>query len=535
MAKGRVTRRLLFLLVAVLYLLLVIFNVLPNPLPAALAWLTADRPLAEGVAWQDRLGSRPAYGVVVGDAVAVAAGSEARLYQRDDGDPIGEAELEDWAAEWVLGAGDGDPAVVLSRERGQDGYQVRDPATGRALRQDQHAVAVWGFTDGWLDLRCDGKRACQVRAYRPDRIEPLWRVDLPGERDGMLGADPPLATGRSVDSRRIETTAAGRQPMPTVLGFPVTRGRERSVVVVDTHTGQVRQEIPVTDNERVLVVGDRVVRSEMVNYQGVCVSTVTGHDAVTGEQVWGPEQFHLWTTDGYGCQQRTAPLAGGAALTALALDGRPLVIDAYDGRRLWAGEPGERVETLSSSVAVIRATDERDRYAVRLGGNGDRLWQRRAAGGAEFLLASCGLIVVDRDPDRVHVWDPVTGESRVSVSTSARVLACAEDGILIANGRYVGFARFDGVTEPADPPPAASRLNVHERRLRLLPTAAARRGHHRIPAGHGRGDRRGCRTGRAQLPDRRAVGTVHAHRGGDARHRTLPAAGPPSPASFHPG
>jgi hypothetical protein len=443
MAKGRVTRRLLFLLVALLYLVLVGVGVLPNPLPAALAWLTADRPLAEGVTWQDRLGSRPAAATVAGDAVAVAAGSEGALYQRADGTPIGEAELADWEAEWVAGISAGDHAVLLSRARGQDGYQVRDPATGRIQWEETRAVAVWGFADGWLDLRCDRKRACQLRAYQPGRMEPRWRVDLPGERDGMLGTDPPLTGGAAPAGTRITAGALGRTPMPRVQGFPITRGRERAVVIVDLEAGRIRQELPVAEGEQLLVVGDRVIRSTMADHHGVCVSTVSGHDPDTGELVWGPEQFHLWTTDGYGCQQRVPPLMGGAAVTAVSLDGRPMVIDAYSGRRLWVGEPGEWVETLSSTLAVVRATDEQLRYAVQLG-DGERLWERRAARRAEFRLAECGLIVVDQDPDRIYVWEPATGQSRVAVSSSARVLACADDGIVIANGRYVGFAPFDG-------------------------------------------------------------------------------------------
>jgi outer membrane protein assembly factor BamB len=121
------------------------------------------------------------------------------------------------------------------------------------------------------------------------------------------------------------------------------------------------------------VVGDRVVRSVMTRHADVCVSEVTGLDPVSGAAVWGPEEFHLWGTEGVGCEQRVAPLAGGGAMTATAPDGRPLVVDAYDGRVLWSGELDQRVEALTADVAVVRdAIHIGSRAGVRPGRPADR-------------------------------------------------------------------------------------------------------------------------------------------------------------------
>jgi outer membrane protein assembly factor BamB len=229
------------------------------------------------------------------------------------------------------------------------------------------------------------------------------------------------------------------------------------VAVVDTAGGRALRVLEPRDGERIIVAGDRVVSSVMAEHNGICVSEVTGYDATTGEPVWGPAPYHLWGTDGVGCQQRTPPLGGGGALAALGPDGRPLVIDAYDGRVLWTGERDERVEDLSADRAVVRTGDGGNRYGVLLGGDGQRLWERPADPDAGVLLADCGVVVADRDPNRVYVWDPDTGEDRLSVATSARVLACAPDGVLIADGRSIGFARFPDAAPESSPDQPGTR------------------------------------------------------------------------------
>jgi len=106
------------------------------------------------------------------------------------------------------------------------------------------------------------------------------------------------------------------------------------------------------------------------------------------------------------------------------------------------------VEDLSPELAVIRAADRTTRYAVRLGGDGAREWERVADPDAGVALAGCGVVVADREPSRVYVWDPATGQPRLSLATSARVLACAPDGVLLADRRSIGFAQFPDAPAP---------------------------------------------------------------------------------------
>lgn len=465
MAEGRKAwrTRVLLLVAIAFYALLLAADIAPNPFPGIWEWLSKDRPLASGLAWQERLGGRPAAAAPAGDAIAVEAGNRAQIRDRDSGTLVGPAGDETWTAEWVVVAGGGENPVVIIGREGSDGYEVRDPTTGALLHEDEEAVAAWGFRDGWLDLRCDSRRACQLRSYEPGSYQPVWQLDMPGRREGMLGGNPQLAGPQIPEPSRIHPQVSGPEPIPQLLGFPVNRGGDDAVVVVDTASGRVLQELTIAGDERIIVVGDRVVRSTMARHSGVCVSQVTGYDPFTGNPVWGPSPVHLWSSGGVGCEQREAPLAGGGAITAVGTDGRPVVIDSYDGRVLWTGELDERVEDLSAERAVIRAADETTRYAVLLGGDGGRQWERIADPDAGVTLASCGVVVSDRDPNRIYVWDPVTGDTLLSLSTSARVLACAPDGVLIADGRSIGFARFDGAVQPPatedapDPPPLDSK------------------------------------------------------------------------------
>jgi len=452
MAKGRATRPLLLILAAFLFALLVVADLVPNPLPPIWDWLTRERPLAADLRWQDRIGSRPAAAAAAGDALAVDAGTSSQLRRRDTGTLISPENSENWSANWVVVAGGaaGD-AVVLVSPQATGGYQVRSP-TGALLTEEREAVAVWGYQQAWLDLRCPERRTCQLRYFRIDQPFPVWVTDLPGERTGMLGANPELAAPRTAAPDRVHSRVSGPEPLPPLLGLTVARGGTDYVVVVRSSDGAVLQEVEQRDGERVIVVGDRVVRSTLQRHSGICVSSVTGHDASTGAVVWGPHPYHLWTTGDVGCEQRVPPLSAGHALVAVRPDGRPMVIDGYDGRVLWTGELDERVADLSTDRAVIRAVDRTTLYGVVLGGDGSRQWERIADPDAGVVVADCGVVVADRNPDRAYVWDPVTGETRLSRATSARILACAPDGLVLAEGRSIGFAPFPGA-DPADPDP----------------------------------------------------------------------------------
>jgi hypothetical protein len=433
-----------------LYAFLLASGSAPNPFPGIWEWLGRERPLAPDLVWQERLPSRPDSAAVVGDTVTVNAGERAEMRDRDTGELMSPGDPPGWPADWVTVAGGGDDVVVITSEDSH-GYQVRDAVDGQVLHEDEEAVAVWAYQDARLDLWCDERRACRLRSYQPRASTPDWSLDLPGRRVVTLGANPELAGARTPDPDRIDPAVAGPVPIPGILGIPVERRGGDAVVVVQTATGQVLQVLEPGDDEKIMVVGDRVIRSTLTERNGICVSSVSGHDPVTGAAVWGPEPYHVWSSPA--CEQRNPPLGAGAALSVVRPDGQPIVIDAYDGRVLWSGEADESVAALSPDLAVIRAADQTTYYAVTLGDASGRRWEQKAEPDAEVLIARCGVVVSDRDPSRIYVWDAATGETRLSVPTTATVLACGPDGVVLAGGRSVGFAAFDGTGGDADPDP----------------------------------------------------------------------------------
>lgn len=438
-------RRLVWLLAAGLASLLVYAGIVPNPLPPLWDWINRERPIAAGLDWQERLDGRPSNAVPVGDRLVLAAAGEAQLWERRTGAPV----LEGWDADWLTVAGSGSDAVVITGRMFSRGYQVRDPVTGAVVHEDPDARAVWGFRDARLDLRCNGARSCELRAYRPGGMQPLWTAALPGAGSGLTGPEPELAGAAVAVPAPVEEAAAGPPPLPRLLGVPLDRDR---IAVVRTGTGEVLSRVEVGGDERVLVAGGRVIRSVVTRQDGVCRLSVTGYDPVTGSAVWGPEPYNLRTVTGGGCEQRNRPVGSGAALVAVGPEGHELVIDANDGRVLWSGGADEQVQALSEDLAVVRGADPTVRYGVVLGGDGTPQWERTVDEDAGVLLAGCGAVVADRDPNQVHVWDPRNGNDVVSVLTSARVLSCAPDGLILTDGRELGFLAFPGSGSDSDDP-----------------------------------------------------------------------------------
>jgi hypothetical protein len=119
---------------------------------------------------------------------------------------------------------------------------------------------------------------------------------------------------------------------------------------------------------------------------------------------------------------------------------------------LWRGGADERVQALTEDLIVVRGADPTTRYAVALGGDGVPRWERTVAEDAGALLARCGVVVADQDPNRLHVWDPLTGADRLSVRTSARLLACGPDGMVLADGRSIALASFTGARDDPSVP-----------------------------------------------------------------------------------
>jgi hypothetical protein len=439
--RGAWRNRLLMLLAAGFFSLLIVADIMPNPFPALWDWLNRDRPIAADMHWQDRLGGRPSVALAADGTLAVDAGRTAEIVTWDSRRDSNRSVAQ-WTADWLTVAGTGSDAVVITGESMARGYEVRDPGSGSILFPVEGTRAVWGFQDMRMDLVCETLSSCALRAYRPREDVPLWTADLPGVDSSVVGVDPDLATAGVDVPARVHPRVSGTPRRPELLGIPIDR---RRVAVVHSGTGEVLAKLEAASDELVMVVGDRVVRSVATRRDGVCILSVTGHDLVTDVPVWGPEPYNLRTITGGGCDQRYTAVAAGGALVVVDPEGNERVIDVGTGRVLWRGQPGERVQGLSPTMAVIRSEDEPTiRYAVRLGGGGEREWERSVEPDAELLFTECGVVVADRDPNRIYVWHPDTGNELLSVRTSARVMACTADGIVLSDGRAIGLAWFGG-------------------------------------------------------------------------------------------
>lgn len=445
MAQGRTWRnRLLIVLALSVYALLVAAEIAPNPLPALWGWVNADRPLAPDLVWQERLGAKPDRVADVGGQLALDLGRSGEVRQGASGELA--YRFED--AAWVAVAGSGDDRVVVVRDG--DGYQVHASDSGAVLHREERADAVWTYSDAVLDLRCEGPGSCGLRRFAPGGERPIWSVDLPG--GSANGLNPPLAAGALIYPSKVHSGVSGPGPLPSLIGLPVGR---RELVVVDTATGRVVREWQAERDTQLSVVGGRVIGSTAVRRDGICVVSVTGYDAATGLPAWGPHPYHLRTASGSGCEHRDRPRAAGGALVAVDPDGRELVISAYDGRVLWAGADTDRVVALSPEYAVVRTADPSVVIGVSLR-SGEPVWQQTAHEKAEFALAACGVLVADQRPDRLRVWDPGTGDEKLSVRTTARAMACTPDGLVISSGRSVGLVAWPDA-EPSGPSLEADR------------------------------------------------------------------------------
>jgi outer membrane protein assembly factor BamB len=403
-----------------------------NPLPALFTWVNHSGPLSNpDVLWQQRLGGVPTSVTVTGQAIVVEQRTTVEARSPVNGDRLWEAK-----ADWSAVAGGETDAVVVVGKLLEKGYEVIDPASGAVRRRDSEAVAVWTFRDALLDVRCAGAQDCTLTAWAPRGNSPLWTVPLPGIGFVLFADNPELLGSRPITGRHINGGAGGPQPMPQVLGFPIN-GR---VQLVDTAAGRALADLELDRSDRVLVVGGRVLRIEARSLDGTCYFTATATDAGSGQEVWRRTGLNLRTTEGAGCVQRRSPTGQGSVITAVSPNGHEVVLDASDGRVLWTGAEGERIVGLDNTHVLVRSADGRTIRGVQLGQT--RGWSRRVHPDATAALTRYAAVIVDRDPDRVVALDPATGRELVNLKTPADVLAVGRQGLVIAQRRDMGYARF---------------------------------------------------------------------------------------------
>ncbi|MEU4644251.1 PQQ-binding-like beta-propeller repeat protein [Micromonospora sp. NPDC023814] len=414
-----------------------------NPFPGVWDWVDRSEPISEpDVVWQKRVGGTPRSVTIAGDTVVVEQRTRVEARSLATGDQLWERK-----ADWSAVAGGDRGAVVVVGKLLVKGYEVLDPTTGATRRRDGDAVAVWTYRNLLLDARCVDATDCTISAWEPRGTAPVWTAFVPGVRSGLLGDNPGLLGTRRLDAVRIDEEVAGPEAVPPLLGFPID-GR---VHVLDTATGRVLQNVEPGRDERLSVVGGRLLRITARSQDGTCYFAISGRDPATGRETWQRAGLNLRTADNAGCVQREDPQGARNVLIGVAPDAREAVLDGYDGRLLLVAAAGERLLAVDDRHALVRPADKRAVVSHELG-TGRVRWTRPAGAKAGAALTPYAAVLADEKPSRLVALDPRTGRELASLRTAANALAVGPNGMVIGEGREIGYVRFGGAAvAPAGP------------------------------------------------------------------------------------
>jgi hypothetical protein len=419
-----------------------------NPFPAIWKWIDHNGPISDPAAmWQQRIGGAPKSVTIAGSAMVVEQGDAVEGRRLSNGDLIW-SKGADWSA--VAGA-DAASAVVYGKLLVK-GYDVVDPSTGSLLRHDKQAVAVWTYRNAILDVRCYSSKDCTLTAWSPRATkDPLWSVDIPGIGFVLFADNPGLRGLRPMTAPRVANHSGGPETMPRLLGFPI----DGNTYLVDTTQGRVLPQVKPGQHDEIAVADGRVLRITATPGDGTCYFVVKVTDAVTGGEVWHEAGLNLRTSTGGGCQQRDTPNGAGNVIVGVGSDARQALIDAYDGRVLWLGAAGEKVLDVDNTYALIRTADGKAVKGIRLGQD-KPLWTRTTGTEASALLTRYAVVITESNPDRVIVVNPETGAEKLNLRSSAKVLACGRDGILLGDARLVGYLPYNGASAGGTAQPGTS-------------------------------------------------------------------------------
>ncbi|MER7439333.1 PQQ-binding-like beta-propeller repeat protein [Micromonospora avicenniae] len=433
MAKGRGRGVRAVLLLALIAVVALAATGVWNPFPRVWDWVDRSEPIAEpDVVWQQRIGGTPKSVTIAGETVVVEQRTRVEARALATGGQLWERK-----ADWAAVAGADRNAVVVVGKLLVKGYEVLDPTTGVTRRRDDDAVAVWTYRNLLLDARCVQPTDCTLSAWDPRGAKPLWTAFLPGVGSGLFADNPGLRGTRRLTAQRLDEEMAGPEPVPPLLGFPVD-GR---VHVVDTATGSVLQNVEPGREERLSVVGGRLLRIAARSQDDNCYFAISGVDPATGRETWRRAGINLRTADKVGCVQREDPQGARNVLIGVAPDARETVLDGYDGRLLWVGADGEKLLAVDDRYALVRAADRRSILGRGLAAE-RTLWTRPAGGKAGATLTPHAAVIADEKPSRLIALDPRTGRELAALRTSANALAVGPAGMVIGEGREIGYVRF---------------------------------------------------------------------------------------------
>ncbi|PWK46666.1 hypothetical protein [Actinoplanes xinjiangensis] len=399
-----------------------------NPFPQLWAWITTSGPVAPGTRWQQSLGGTPQSVAIAGDAVIVEYRTSVEAYGLT-------AAVKLWAsdADWAAVAGKGAGAVVVTGRLLTKGYQVLDPSTGAVRRSDTAASAVWTYQDAIVDLSCSGGNDCRLTAWDPRAGTQLWSVGTGGIGFVLDAANPDLPDTRRLVSGAVDDDVAGPPVLPGLLGLP----HDGEVRVIDTATGRLVQTVRPARDQRVAVVGGRVLTVTGTARDGTCYYAVVG-GSPAGEVVWQRDGLNLRTADnGSACEQDQDPAGGYNVVLGVDPYGREVLINGYDGRNLWYGDKESTVLAVNDSYAVIRKDATIRGFSFTRDRN---VWRQDDRPDAGAALTPYAAIVASKG--RVTALSLSSGTVRADVRTDAKVFAVGPDGMVLVAGRDMAYLPF---------------------------------------------------------------------------------------------
>ena len=405
-----------------------------NPFPRLWNWVNTSDPIAPGVAkWQKQIGGSPQSITIVDDAVIVEYRTSIDAYG------LG-AAVKLWTsnADWASVAGSATDAVVVTGRLLTKGYQVLDPRTGAVRRQDKLASAVWTYANAILDLHCAKGDDCELTAWAPRGSQPLWKVNTGGIGFVLNAANPDLPDTRPLTSPQVDDDAAGPTFMPSMIGLPA----DNKIQVVDTASGKLVRTVAPGADQRIAVVGGRVLTVTGTAADGTCYYAVAATDPPSGQLVWSRDGLNLRTADdGSSCKQNRDPAGGSDVMLGVDPVGRRELIDAHDGRTLWHGARNQDVLAVDDEFAVIRSADGRTLAGRSFSGSGT-VWQRSVGAGTTAAVTPYAVIVAGSKPGRITALSRFHPTVLVDVRTDAKVFAVGPRGLIVVDGRDMAYLPF---------------------------------------------------------------------------------------------
>jgi hypothetical protein len=417
-----------------------------QPWPAVTSWWDHFTALADPEpSWNKRLGAGPDLTAILsgGDRVVTSAYDTVAAYDRNG------QEVWKQQAYWALTSGD----VVVLRQRPSDrnkvnktGYVVIDADSGTVLWGNPDATGVWVFANRILDLACpkDGDCVLRARTLRDNGLE-LWHTTLPARARTLSGPNPGLVTLRD-PAGWFAPAAKGIPPeMPGVIGLRVDAG---TIEVIDTVAGTRVRELGSTDPQtRISVAGDRVlvVRSRRTDLG--CRYSIEGRTWKTDTLAWQVSDVDLKSGSGTVCEQRSDPMGAGGRIIAIDANGAPMLIDATDGSITWKGAAGASVLATDGKIAVLLRPDRKTVDIIDLiGTTMPPRWTATLGLDPVAAVTPDFVVIEDQDARQIIVLDhnATVGELRERARFTSRATVCAlgNKGLLVGDGRRIGYIKF---------------------------------------------------------------------------------------------